>query len=141
MALKDKLKEKRIENGLTLEEAAKKLGVSKPTLHRYESGVISNIPSDKIEGFAEIYKTTPAYLMGWEDEKGNSLIGSKKNIDPISQLSKKEKFEYDKFMEDAIYFFNDETVSDEDKKKLLDGLQTAFFTILLKKENKKKKKK
>ena len=75
MALKDKLKEKRIENGLTLEEAAKKLGVSKPTLHRYESGVISNIPSDKIEGLAEIYKTTPAYLMGWEDEKGNSLIG------------------------------------------------------------------
>ena len=79
--------------------------------------------------------------MGWEDEKGNSLIVSKKNIDPISQLSKKEKFEYDKFMEDAIYFFNDETVSDEDKKKLFDGLQTAFFTILLKKENKKKNKK
>ena len=71
MALKDKLKEKRIENGLTLEEAAKKLGVSKPTLHRYESGVISNIPSDKIEGLAEIYKTNPDYLMGWEDEKGN----------------------------------------------------------------------
>ena len=44
-------------------------------------------------------------------------------------------------MEDAIYFFNDETVSDEDKKKLFDGLQTAFFTILLKKENKKKNKK
>ena len=93
MALKDKLKEKRIENELTLEEAAKKLGVSKPTLHRYESGVISNIPSDKIESLAKIYNTTPAYLMGREDEKGNFLL-DKNN--PISQLSKKEKFECDR---------------------------------------------
>ncbi len=74
MVLKDLLKEKRIENGLTLEEVAKKLGVAKPTLHRYESGVISNIPSDKIEGLAKIYKTTPAYLMGWEDKKTSFFI-------------------------------------------------------------------
>ena len=77
--------------------------------------------------------------MGWEDEKGNSLKGSKKNIDPISQLSKKEKFEYDKFMESATYFFNDETVSDEDKKKFSDALQNAFVTALMHKNKKKKK--
>ena len=34
----------------------------------YENLDITNIPSDKIEKLAVIYKTTPSYLMGWEDE-------------------------------------------------------------------------
>ncbi|SFC99385.1 helix-turn-helix domain-containing protein [Clostridium uliginosum] len=69
MALKENIKRKRLELHLTLEELSKKLGVSKPTLQRYESGVISNIPSDKIERLAEILETTPSYLMGWEESK------------------------------------------------------------------------
>lgn len=65
MSLKENLKRLRMISGLTLEDVAVRLGISKPTLQRYESGVISNIPSDKIEKLAEIYKTTPSYLMGW----------------------------------------------------------------------------
>ena len=80
MALKDKLKKKRLENNLTLEEAANKLGVAKPTLQRYESGVISNIPSDKIEKLAEIYRTSPAFLMEWEDESGNLIPKKSRNL-------------------------------------------------------------
>ena len=99
----------------------------------YENLDITNIPSDKIEKLAVIYKTTPSYLMGWEDEKGNFLL-HKNN--PISQLSKKEKFEYDKFMEDAIYYFNDETVSVVDKRKLLDSLNNIFLDIVLEKKGK-----
>ena len=36
-------------------------------------GVITNIPSDKVEAIAEILKTTPAYLMGWEEKVENSI--------------------------------------------------------------------
>lgn len=57
---------KRKENGYTLEEVAQKLGVSKQTVQRYETGVIANIPSDKIELLSELFNTTPAYLMGWD---------------------------------------------------------------------------
>lgn len=57
---------KRKENGYTLEEVAQKLGVSKQTVQRYETGVIANIPSDKIELLSELLNTTPAYLMGWD---------------------------------------------------------------------------
>jgi len=62
-------------NSLTLNEVAKKVGITKPTLQRYESGVISNIPSDKIERLAMVYDTTPAYLMGWSNEMKKSKIG------------------------------------------------------------------
>ena len=67
MEMKDRLKLKRIECGFTLEELARKIGTSKQTIHRYESGVITNIPSDKVEALAKALKTTPAYLMGWDD--------------------------------------------------------------------------
>lgn len=63
-----RLKEKREENGLTLEEAAKHINVSKVTLHRYENLDILNIPSDKIEILAKLYGTTPKYIMGWSDD-------------------------------------------------------------------------
>lgn len=68
MSLKENLRNIRIMNNLTLDEVAHKVGITKPTLHRYESGVISNVPSDKIEKLADVYGTTPAYLMGWSNE-------------------------------------------------------------------------
>lgn len=68
--LANKLRAKRLENNLSLQEVADKLGISKVTVSRYETLDITNIPSDKIEGMAKLYNTTPAYLMGWE-EKSN----------------------------------------------------------------------
>lgn len=67
--LANKLRAKRLENNLSLQEVADKLGISKVTVSRYETLDITNIPSDKIEGMAKLYNTTPAYLMGWENKK------------------------------------------------------------------------
>lgn len=66
--LANKLRAKRLENNLSLQEVADKLGISKVTVSRYETLDITNIPSDKIEGMAKLYNTTPAYLMGWEEK-------------------------------------------------------------------------
>lgn len=59
MGIKDRLKRSRLDNNMTLEDLAKKVGVSRQTIQRYESGVISNIPSDKIELMASALGTTP----------------------------------------------------------------------------------
>lgn len=66
MNIGERIKSKRTELGYTLEEIAKIVGVSRQTIQRYESGIINNIPSDKIELLAFALRTTPAYLMGWE---------------------------------------------------------------------------
>lgn len=68
MGLKENIKSRRLELNLTLEEVAKHLNVSKPTVQRYESGVIDNIPFTKIEQLADILETTPSCLMGWEEK-------------------------------------------------------------------------
>lgn len=59
--------------GMTQEELAKKMGYkSKSTINKIELG-INDIPQSKIAKFAEVLETTPAYLMGWEEEKNNTL--------------------------------------------------------------------
>lgn len=58
--------------GLTQEELAKMMGYkSKSTINKIELG-INDIPQSKILQFANVLGTTPAYLMGWEDEEKNS---------------------------------------------------------------------
>ena len=46
------LKKLRKEKKLTLEEIAAALGTSKQTIHRYENGIISNVPAEKVEALA-----------------------------------------------------------------------------------------
>lgn len=66
MDFKERMKGKRNKLGMTLEDVAKVVGVSRQTIQKYESGIVANIPSDKIELLAKALHTTPAYLMGWE---------------------------------------------------------------------------
>ena len=74
MSLGNNIKHARKAAGLTQEDIPKEIGVSKQTVQKYESGVITTISSDKIEIIAKLLKTTPAKLMGWEDGSSLKLI-------------------------------------------------------------------
>ena len=69
MAKGDRIKVLREKFGLTQEELAEKLGTTKQTIFKYETNVITNIPSDKIEKMAELFGVSPAYLMGWDEDQ------------------------------------------------------------------------
>ena len=62
------LKELRKKRGITLEELARRVGTSKQTIHRYENGVISNIPPEKVVALADALSCAPGDLMGWSDD-------------------------------------------------------------------------
>ena len=68
MDIKDKIKERRIELGLTMLDVAKAVGVSEATVSRWESGNIENMKRDKIVLLAKALKVSPSYIMGWEDD-------------------------------------------------------------------------
>lgn len=85
MTIGQRIKQKRIEKNMTLEEVGKVAGVSRATIQRYESGTITNIPSDRIESIAKALKTTPAYLMGWEDDSFDPFL-----FDGISPIETKK---------------------------------------------------
>lgn len=64
-----RIKNLRMELGYSYQDLAERTGLSKSTLQRYETGAIKNMPIDKLEIVAKALKTTPSYLMGWEEEK------------------------------------------------------------------------
>ncbi len=79
--LANNLKRLRKEKKLTLEDIAEALGTSKQTIHRYENGIITNVPPEKVQSLAKLLEVTPAELMGWEKE---SLPPFAKGVMPIS---------------------------------------------------------
>lgn len=66
MDIGKRIKQRRIELGLDVDELAVKIGKSRATIYRYENGDIENMPTTVLEPIAKALETTPAYLMGWE---------------------------------------------------------------------------
>jgi transcriptional regulator with XRE-family HTH domain len=62
------IKNLRLKMGLTADDVADFLGVSRATVFRYENGDIEKVPAAILEPLSKILMTTPAYLMGWEDD-------------------------------------------------------------------------
>ena len=61
----DRIKQRRLELGLTADDLAQKIGKSRATIYRYENGDIENMPTPILEPLAKALDTTPADLMGW----------------------------------------------------------------------------
>lgn len=101
MDVKELIKRRRKELGLTLLEVAKACGVSEGTVSRWESGEIENMKRDKVIALARVLKIDPAVIMGWEkpgyyfdpesaslaqemldDPDMRALFDMKRNMDP-----------------------------------------------------------
>lgn len=67
MTVGERIKRRREELGISVDEIAKKLGKHRATVYRYESNEIGTLPTDVLEPLSIVLQTTPAYLMGWED--------------------------------------------------------------------------
>ena len=68
MTTGERMKQRRKEIGFSAEKVAEHLGVSPATIYRYEKGDIEKVPVDSLAELAKILQTTPAYLMGWEEQ-------------------------------------------------------------------------
>ena len=65
---KNRIRELRIKNNLTLDDVARHLGVGRQAIYKYEKGTVTNIPLENIEKMAELFSVTPGYLAGWTDD-------------------------------------------------------------------------
>ena len=67
MTTGEKIKARRLELGLTAEELGKKVGVTKSTIGRYESGTIAKIPYLTFVSIAAVLQTVPENLISKEE--------------------------------------------------------------------------
>ncbi len=63
----ERLKELRLQKGLTQEEVGKIIGVQKAAIQKYEKGDIKNMKTDAARKLAKFYNVTPAYIMGIDE--------------------------------------------------------------------------
>ena len=68
MTTGERMKQRRKEIGFSAEKVAERLGGFPATIYRYEKGDIEKVPVDSLAELAKILQTTPAYLMGWEEQ-------------------------------------------------------------------------
>lgn len=68
MTIGERIKKRRIELGLSVDDVAEGLGKGRATVYRYENGEIKKFPATILKPLAIILKTTPAYLLGWDRE-------------------------------------------------------------------------
>lgn len=120
-----RIKEKRIELGITQEDLASKLGYkSKTTIAKIENGT-NDITQSRVVDFANALNTTPAYLMGWEDSESQSI--------PI--LNKKDERDIAKRLEQTLdqlesdqdgLMFSGEPLDDQTRELLKASLQNSI---------------
>lgn len=64
MNVGERMKLRRKEIGISADDVAEKIGVSRSTVFRYEKGEIEKLPIEILYPLSEVLRTTPEYLMG-----------------------------------------------------------------------------
>lgn len=70
----DRINSAREQRGMTLDDIAKAVGVTKSTIQRYEKGTITRIKLPVIESIARVLKVDPNWLIGNTDMPGSSPV-------------------------------------------------------------------
>lgn len=127
MNVGERIKERRKELGLTVDDVANMLGKNRATIYRYESNEIENLPISILEPLAKLLDTTPAKLMGWSTEKAE-------NINEI-ELNKKDEKDIEKALNATLeqleneqngLMFDGEPIDDETRELLKISLENSM---------------
>lgn len=120
--IKEKIKQRRKDLNLSLEEIANYVGVSKATVSRWETGAISNMRADKIQKLAEILKVNPNFIIGHE----TTPTPQKPRVD-TSMLTEAELAEFEKITGVNQQLFFNGVENDHD----MDVFKEAVLNIIL----------
>ena len=118
MTLGEKIKARRIELGLSVDEIAERISRNRATVYRYENSDIGDIPTGVLETLAKALLTTPAQLMGWEEELSdrdkNDIAQTMEQF--IAQLSNPSE----------ALMFDGEPLDEESRDLLLASLENSL---------------
>ena len=87
MTIAERIKNRRKELGLSVEEVAERLGKNRATVYRYESNEIEKLPTTILEPLAMVLRTTPGYLMGWTEQKNAPENGKDLRSEIIAKIN------------------------------------------------------
>ena len=123
------LKEIRERKGISTNKVELLTNIKKADLSRIENGKKKVINAFYLKEFARIYKLDVLDLhkrLGFIDER-------------VANMNKRERIKHEEFLEGANFYFNDESVTEEEKEKLINSLNSMYFRAKDKKQERKAK--
>lgn len=73
MSIGTKIRELREERNMSLDDVAKLCKTTRQTIYKYENGIVTNIPYDRIILLSKALNTTPGNLLGLESDSENKI--------------------------------------------------------------------
>ena len=94
MTIGERIKSLRKEQNLTQTELASKVGTTKQNIYKYENGIITNIPSDRLLAISNALNVSPAAFFDSANEKSTPQterdVLKQKVIELLAQLTEDE---------------------------------------------------
>jgi transcriptional regulator with XRE-family HTH domain len=84
MTIGERIREARTAKGLTQEQLAEQVHVTKQAVYKYETGIVNNIPLDKLESIAACLGVAPGYLAGWQGSPAGAELDALIQDEPIA---------------------------------------------------------
>lgn len=84
MTIGERIREARTAKGLTQEQLAEQVHVTKQAVYKYETGIVTNIPLDKLESIAACLGVAPGYLAGWQGSPAGAELDALIQDEPIA---------------------------------------------------------
>jgi len=81
--VKNIIKNRRLELGLTMKEVADACGVSEGAVSRWESGEVNNMRRDRIYALSQVLQISPLLILGIEPKENDRV---NKNVDQFIEL-------------------------------------------------------
>ncbi len=100
MDLGKRIKDRRLELDLTLEEVGNKVGVTKSTILKWETGYIENMKRNNIALLAEALKVSPLWIMGIEEIDSSPI--EEESISELEEYFDKHKHKLHKLPKNEI---------------------------------------
>ena len=76
MTIADRIRNRRLELGLSVDDLAKRLNKNRATVYRYESNYIKSYSPDVLSTLADALQTTPAYFYGYDETQQNDTTNA-----------------------------------------------------------------
>lgn len=103
MKIGERIKQKRVAMGLTVDQLADRIGKNRATIYRYENGDIENLPISVLAPLADALGLTPADLFGREEVRVEYSEEEQMLIQKYRQLSAGDKEKVFDFIDYRLY--------------------------------------
>jgi transcriptional regulator with XRE-family HTH domain len=93
-----RIRELRLQLNMTQEDLGAKVGLKTAAINKYETGLVVNLKRETIQELAKALRTSPSYLMGWDETKPPTTIAAHFDGDEYTEEELEKIKEFAKFV-------------------------------------------